>query len=121
MKNLAQLREELKKLNSKNDKRQKVGINAYFAKVLKESVKMTKEELINEVVLTMFEEKFEESLTVENLQKRQKEIEELSKTINNSIDTSKSNTTTKGYISGNLKNQKLFKNANNQYYLEVIK
>lgn len=121
MKNLQELRNELKSINSKSDKSQKVGVNSYFERVLKENKKLTKEELINEVVLEMFVEKFNEDLTIENLRKRRVEIEELSKTINNSIDTSKSNTTTKGYISGNLKNQKLFKNAKNEYYLEVTK
>jgi hypothetical protein len=121
MKNLVDLRNELKNQNSKNSKSQKVGINAYFAKVLKENVKMTKEELIDEVVLEIFVDKFNEDLTVENLRKRKVEIEELKVTINNSIDTSKSNTTTKGYISGSIKDQKLFKNNKNEYYLELVK
>ena len=119
--NLNELRSELKNINSKNEKKNKLGVNAYFERAFKENKSLSKEDLINEVVLLMFKDKFNEELNIENLKKRAKEVEELSKTINNSIDTSKSNTSTKGYISGTLKNQRLLKNAKDEYYFEIIK
>ena len=119
--NLNELRSELKNINSKNEKKNKLGVNAYFERAFKENESLSKEDLINEVVLLMFKDKFNEELNLENLKKRAKEVEELSKTINNSIDTSKSNTSTKGDISGTLKNQRLLKNARDEYYFEIIK
>lgn len=118
MKNLKELREELKSLNTKKSN-QKVGVNSYFLQVMKDGVRLTKEELIDEVTLVMYQDKFNEDLTIENFRKRKDEIIELQKTINNSIDTSKSNSHTKGYISGTIKNQRLLKEGD-KYYLELI-
>lgn len=115
MENLMNVLNEQIKVKSTSTK---TGYNVYFKEVLKND-KMTKDQLIKSVIIKSFKDKFNVEPSVEAFAKYKKEIEKVYVTINNSIDTSKSNSDIKNkgfYLEG----LRLMR-QNDLYYIEIVK
>ena len=94
------------------------GYNSYFKEAIKTS-KLSKEDLIDEVVLLAFKDRLKVEPSVESFKKNLKEINLMRISIGNAIDTAKSNSAThnKGYY---LEGLRLLKDQD-LYHLEIIK
>ena len=114
-----ELMEKLMLESSKKEGKSKKGYNSYFKDVLIDKV-MSKEVLINSVLIKCFKDRMGEDLSLENMSKFKKEIESIKISIGNSIDSNKSysDLNNRGYY---LEGLRLLKDSNSNYYLEVIK
>jgi len=107
-----------------SEKNSKSSINSLFDKVLKsQDIKLTKFELQQQLLPLVYEQKFKKPITTEMINKPTVElVEECKKlmvTIGNSIDTAKSNSTTKKYYNKDFK--KLLKLEGDRYFLVDVK